>query len=53
MTNVTTLQQRLLDDLIAGGKPTPPWLEAFTAVPRYQFIPDTIWNDSGGKLMPL
>ena len=53
MTDVTTLQQRLLDDLGTGGKPTPPWLEAFTAVPRHQFIPNTIWDDSGGELVPL
>ena len=53
MTDVTTLQQRLLDDLIAGGTLTPPWLEAFAAVPRHQFIPDMIWDDSGGTLVPL
>jgi protein-L-isoaspartate O-methyltransferase len=53
MTDVTTLQRRLVDDLIAVGKLTPPWLEAFAAVPRHQFIPDTIWDDSSGELVPL
>ncbi len=53
MTDVTVLHQRLLADLAASGKLTPPWRDAFAAIPRHQFIPDTIWDDAGGKLVPL
>jgi protein-L-isoaspartate(D-aspartate) O-methyltransferase len=45
--------QRLLDDLTASGKLTLPWRAAFAAVARHQFIPDTIWDDSDGELVPL
>ena len=45
--------QRLLDDLTASGKLTLPWRAAFAAVARHRFIPDTIWDDSGGELVPL
>jgi protein-L-isoaspartate(D-aspartate) O-methyltransferase len=50
---IASLHRRLLDDLAASGKLTPPWREAFAAVPRHQFIPDTIWDDSKGALTPL
>ncbi|MGH3799016.1 MAG: methyltransferase domain-containing protein, partial [Pseudonocardiaceae bacterium] len=53
MTESAALHQRLLDDLAASGKLTPPWREAFGVLPRHQFIPDTIWEGSGGVLVPL
>jgi protein-L-isoaspartate O-methyltransferase len=53
MSDITARHQRLLDDLATGGKLTPPWLDSFAALPRHQFIPDTIWDDSSGELVPL
>ncbi|MGH3772997.1 MAG: methyltransferase domain-containing protein [Pseudonocardiaceae bacterium] len=53
MSDITARHQRLLDVLATGGKLTPPWLDAFAALPRHQFIPDTIWDDSSGELVPL
>lgn len=52
MTDIAALHQRLLDDLAASGKLIPPWREAFETVPRHRFIPDTIWDDSSGELVP-
>jgi protein-L-isoaspartate(D-aspartate) O-methyltransferase len=53
MTDIAALHQRLLDDLAASGKLTPPWRDAFAKVARHQFIPDTVWEDSSGELVPL
>lgn len=53
MTDIASLHQRLLDELAATGRLSEPWHEAFAALPRHQFIPDTIWDDSSGELVPL
>jgi protein-L-isoaspartate(D-aspartate) O-methyltransferase len=53
MTEIALLHQRLLDDLAASGTLSEPWYEAFAALSRHQFIPDTIWDDSAGELVPL
>jgi methyltransferase of ATP-grasp peptide maturase system len=53
MTDIAALHQRLLADLAASGKLTPPWRDAFAKVARHQFIPDTVWEDSSGELVPL
>jgi protein-L-isoaspartate(D-aspartate) O-methyltransferase len=53
MTEIALLHQRLLDDLAASGTLSEPWHEAFAALPRHHFIPDTIWDDSTGELVPL
>jgi protein-L-isoaspartate O-methyltransferase len=53
MTDVAALHQRMLADLAASGKLIPPWRDAFATVARHQFIPDTLWDDSSGELLPL
>lgn len=53
MTEIASLHNRLLDDLAASGTLSEPWREAFAALPRHPFIPDTIWDDSTGELAPL
>jgi len=53
MTEIALLHQRLLNDLAASGTLSEPWHETFAALPRHQFIPDTIWDDSTGELVPL
>jgi protein-L-isoaspartate(D-aspartate) O-methyltransferase len=53
MTEIALLHQRLLNDLAASGTLSDPWQEAFAALSRHQFIPDTIWDESTGELIPL
>jgi methyltransferase of ATP-grasp peptide maturase system len=53
MTEIALLHQRLLDDLAVSGTLSEPWHEAFAALSRHQFIPDTIWDDSAGELVLL
>ncbi|MCQ4042955.1 methyltransferase domain-containing protein [Streptantibioticus rubrisoli] len=40
--------ERLASALIENGALTSDWLPAFQAVPRYLFVPDTIWPGRGG-----
>lgn len=39
--------RRLVDELTDGGVLVEPWRDAFLAVPRHKFIPDTIWREDG------
>lgn len=43
----------MLDGLAASGTLSEPWHEAFAALLRHQFIPDIVWDDSAGELVPL
>ena len=48
MDTCADLLRRMVDDLDASGDISPDWREAFLAVPRHRFIPDTVWlRDSG------
>lgn len=42
-----------LDELVASGDLTPGWLPSFQAVPRQQFIPDTVWVPEMDYLKPV
>jgi protein-L-isoaspartate(D-aspartate) O-methyltransferase len=53
MTDPRVLSQRMLERLASSGETTPAWSEAFAAVPRHQFIPDTIWITRDAELVPL
>jgi protein-L-isoaspartate(D-aspartate) O-methyltransferase len=53
MTDPLVLSQQLLDRLTGSGELTPAWFEAFAAVPRHGFIPETIWCIDGAELVPL
>ncbi len=52
-TDPQRLSQDLLDDLTGSGELAPAWSEAFAAVARHRFIPDTIWVTDGAGLVPL
>lgn len=52
-TDPRVLSQQLLERLAGSGELVPAWSNAFAAVPRHQFIPDTIWIPHGAELIPL
>ena len=43
----------LVDELTASGELAPAWRASFLAVPRHQYIPDTIWCPADWGLNPL
>lgn len=47
------MDERFADRLIASGDLTPDWRPSFLAVPRQQFIPDTIWQEVDGLMRPV
>ncbi|MGH3824223.1 MAG: methyltransferase domain-containing protein [Pseudonocardiaceae bacterium] len=47
------LTQQLIDRLTSSGELTAAWSEAFAAVPRHRFIPETIWRIDGAELVAL
>jgi peptide deformylase len=47
------MDERFADELTASGDLTPDWRPSFLAVPRQQFIPDTIWEEVYGFLRPV
>ncbi|MEU1799422.1 hypothetical protein [Streptomyces sp. NPDC019937] len=50
MTDLKTLRARAADQLDFAE----PWIRhAWTAVPRHQFVPDTVWVVEGGVYRPL
>jgi hypothetical protein len=51
-----SLSLQLLAHLAASGAPTLAWRDAFAAVSRHRFVPDTIWIEDGtaeAGLVPL
>lgn len=53
MTDLADRLRRLVDELTGSGELTPGWRAAFLAVPRHQFLPDTVWLPAGRGLSPL
>ncbi|MGH3795502.1 MAG: methyltransferase domain-containing protein [Pseudonocardiaceae bacterium] len=53
MTDPESLFRDLVAWLIDSGELVSDWREAFAAVPRHRFIPDTIWVDDRAGLVPL
>ncbi len=53
MSDAQQRHARLLAELADSGDLTPAWREAFAALPRHQFIPETIWRKDGDRLVPL
>ncbi len=53
MTDPESLSGQMLDRLTSSGELTPAWLEAFAAVTRHRFIPDTVWISDDAGLVPL
>ncbi len=53
MIDPESLSGPMLDRLTGSGELTAAWFEAFAAVPRHGFIPETIWRIDGAELAPL
>jgi protein-L-isoaspartate(D-aspartate) O-methyltransferase len=53
MTDPESLCGQMLDRLASSGELSSAWSEAFAAVPRHRFIPDTIWLTDHDGLVPL
>jgi protein-L-isoaspartate(D-aspartate) O-methyltransferase len=55
--NVDQARRAMIEGLIARGELTPQWDPAFEAVPRHEFIPDTVYrfvpDSDGPDLLPL
>lgn len=45
MADADELRRALADELIDKGDLVPAWREAFRAVPRHEYIPETIWEE--------
>ncbi|OLT36323.1 hypothetical protein BJF79_06715 [Actinomadura sp. CNU-125] len=43
----------LAEELTDSDVLVPSWREAFSAVPRHRFIPDTVWVEDGDHLVPV
>jgi len=43
----------MAEELTSSGELDPGWREAFLAVPRHAFIPDLIWRQQRGDLVPF
>lgn len=53
MSDLDGRLRSLVDKLTDGGELTPAWRASFLAVPRHQFMPNTIWLPQGRSLSPL
>ncbi|MGI5207305.1 hypothetical protein ACQEU6_37725 [Spirillospora sp. CA-108201] len=47
------LSERLVSELTGAGDLTPEWRAAFEKVARHRFIPDRVWVQDGGLLVPV
>lgn len=47
------MDEQFADELVASGDLAPDWRPSFLAVPRQQFIPDTIWQEVDGLMRPV
>lgn len=47
MIDPESLSGQMLDRLTGSGELSPTWFEAFAAVLRHRFFPDTIWVTDG------
>ncbi|MGH3927665.1 MAG: methyltransferase domain-containing protein [Pseudonocardiaceae bacterium] len=47
------MDEQRAEELIAGGDLTLDWRPSFLAVPRLQFIPDTVWHEVDGLFRPV
>ncbi|WP_242614510.1 hypothetical protein [Actinomadura roseirufa] len=53
MADAAELSARLVAELTEAGDLTPDWRPVFEAVPRHRFVPDTVWVQDGGRLVPV
>ncbi|MGH3943277.1 MAG: methyltransferase domain-containing protein [Pseudonocardiaceae bacterium] len=53
MNDPADLRREMVDDLTMSGELDPAWRETFLAVPRHDFIPDLIWRQKRGELVPF
>ena len=53
MSDQADLLRGMLQELTTSGDLDLEWREAFLAVPRHAFIPDLIWQQKHGDLVPF
>jgi protein-L-isoaspartate(D-aspartate) O-methyltransferase len=53
VTDPDALRRRLVDGLVGAGELAAEWEPAFLGVPRHLFIPETVWQPGGDRLVPL
>ncbi len=53
MIDASERLRRLVDELEGGGWLASEWRRSFLAVPRQQFIPETVWQLEGGDFRPV
>ncbi|SEG93455.1 protein-L-isoaspartate(D-aspartate) O-methyltransferase [Thermomonospora echinospora] len=53
MTGPAEPAARLIEDLTASGDLAAEWRPVFEAVPRHRFVPDTVWTEETGRLVPV
>ncbi|GAA4307335.1 methyltransferase domain-containing protein [Actinomadura luteofluorescens] len=53
MADLAKHSARLVSELVGSGDLTPEWRAAFEKVARHWFIPDTVWVQDGGPLVPV
>lgn len=53
MADPAELSARLVSELTGTGDLVPEWRGTFGKVARHKFIPDTVWVQDGGLLLPV
>ncbi|MGQ0778544.1 MAG: methyltransferase domain-containing protein [Pseudonocardiales bacterium] len=53
MNDPADLRREMVDELTTSGELDRAWRETFLAVPRHHFIPDLIWHQKRGELVPF
>lgn len=53
MTDPAWLRRAMVEELSSNEELDPSWREAFLAVSRHVFIPDLVWCQQDGALVPL
>ncbi|MFD0682882.1 methyltransferase domain-containing protein [Actinomadura fibrosa] len=53
MIDAAGLLGRMVEELVEGGDLVSEWRDVFLRVPRHRFIPETVWTQEGGRLVPV
>jgi len=53
VSDPVALRRGMVEELTSSGELDSGWREAFLAVPRHTFIPDLLWRQQRGDLVPF